>query len=115
MSKATKFFDGFEQRIKQSIHTTAPARVVNYNADKHTADLKLLFQTNDGEYLHEYPLIEHAPVLKHVEDDIKVGSCVFVSFAERSLDNLDGNKTFDPDSRRTHSINDPVVIGVWEG
>ena len=53
--------------------------------------------------------------MKHVEADIKVGSCVFVSFAERSLDNLDGNKTFDPDSRRTHSINDPVVIGVWEG
>ncbi|WP_406595181.1 Gp138 family membrane-puncturing spike protein [Bacillus velezensis] len=115
MSKATRFFDVFEKRIKLSIHTLAPARVVKYNAEKHTADLQLLFLMNDGEYLHEYPLIEHAPVLKHVEPDIKVGSSVFVSFAERSLDNLNGNKTFDPDSRRTHSINDPVVIGVWEG
>lgn len=49
--------------------------------------------------------VEFVPSLK--KDDV-----VFVGFAERALDNLNGSKPFDPEYRRTHDIRDAVVLGV---
>lgn len=112
MPSHTNFFDLLERRIKLSIHTFAPARVVSYDATKHTADVELLFLTCDMEgYLDNYPLIQEAIVLKHV-GDLKKDEVVFVSFAERSLDNLNGPKPFDPEYSRTHDIKDAVIVGV---
>ncbi|PAE96783.1 Gp138 family membrane-puncturing spike protein [Shouchella clausii] len=110
-----KFFERFASTICLGIHTTAPARVLSYDADKGTADIKLLFKRKgtDGK-TKEYSPILSAPVMKHCDPDIKTGSLVFVSFAERALDNLVNNQTFDPDSNRMHSINDAVVMGVWK-
>lgn len=110
-----KFFERFTASICLGIHTTAPARVLSYDASKQVADLKVLFkrQGNDGS-TKEYSPILSAPVLKHCEPDIKVGTVVIVSFAERSIDNLVNNQTFNPDSTRTHSINDAIVMGVWK-
>lgn len=114
--KSTKFFEGFAQAITLGIHTTAPARVTKFDSVRHRATVKILFKTKSTSgSLSEYTVIEDAPVLKHCIEDIKVGSCVFVSFAERALDNLNGNKEFDPDSVRLHDISDAVVMGVFEG
>ena len=115
MGKETEFFDNLTAYIKQSIHTTAPARVLEYYPAAHRADLKILYLSTDGEYLYDEAIVENAPVLKHVVPDIKKGSTVFVSFAERSIANMAGNSEFDPDSSDTHDINDAVVIGVFEG
>lgn len=43
----------------------------------------------------------------------KPNDVVFVAFAERALDNLQ-NKPFDPDSHRTHSLVDAVIIGGYQ-
>lgn len=43
----------------------------------------------------------------------KPNDIVFVAFAERALDNLQ-NKPFDPDSHRTHSLVDAVIIGGYQ-
>lgn len=108
MASDTKFFDGFEQYIRSSLHTTAPARVIDYYPNKHTADVQILYENHST-------LIENAPVLKHVEPDIKKGSTVFVSFAELSLENMIGNQIFKAESSDTHDLNDAIVIGVWGG
>lgn len=43
----------------------------------------------------------------------KPNDIVFVAFADRALDNLQ-NKPFDPDSHRTHSLVDAVIIGGYQ-
>lgn len=113
MSKHATFFDQLKRSVRLAIHTTAPARVVSYDAAAKQADIELLFMTvyKDGT-TERYPLIEGAPVLKHVgalsEDDI-----VFVAFSERALDNLQ-KEPFDPDASRMHDIRDAVILGVLE-
>jgi len=113
MSKHARFFDELKRSVRLGIHTTAPARVVSYNAGKKEADIELLFMTvyKDGS-TERYPLIEGAPCLKHV-GTLSKNDIVFVAFAERALDNLQ-TKPFDPDASRMHDIRDAVVLGVLE-
>lgn len=59
MSRATEFFDMFERKIKFSIHTMAPARVIAFNESKRTADVELLFLSVDKDGNKE----KYAPVL----------------------------------------------------
>lgn len=49
--------------------------------------------------------VEFKPFLK--EDDV-----VWVSFAERALDNLNGTIPFDPEFSRTHDMRDAVITGI---
>lgn len=60
---------------------------------------------NDGTFKTREPIVM-TPFYK--PDDI-----VFVAFAERALDNLQ-NRPFDPDSYRTHSLVDAVIIGGYQ-
>ena len=114
MGADTRFVDALEKRIKLSLHTFAPARVVKYYSTTKEADLEILFMSADkGGALSKYPLIVKAPVLKHV-GVINAGDVVFVAFAERAIDNLQ-KQPFDPQFRRTHDLRDAVVLGVWEG
>lgn len=114
MTKQTEFFRAFEKRIRLNIHTFLPARVVRFYPATMEADLELLFTQidNDGQS-DRYPLIERAPVLKHV-GLLSSGAVVFVAIAERALDNLQ-SRPFDPESSRMHDLRDAVVIGEWEG
>lgn len=114
MTKQTEFFKAFDRRIRLQVHTFLPARVVAYYGGTKEADLEILFQqvSLDGE-ADRYPVIERAPVLKHV-GPLTEGAVVFVACAERAIDNLQ-ERPFDPDSYRMHDLRDAVVIGEWEG
>lgn len=113
MANHTKFIDALVQRIRLSVHTFAPARVVRYHGGTKEADIELLFMVSDKSgAVERYPLIERAPVLKHV-GALNADDIVFVAFAERALDNLQA-QPFDPDSHRMHNVRDAVVLGVLE-
>lgn len=113
MANDTKFIDALSRRIQLSVHTFAPARVVRYYPETKEADIELLFMVSDKSGATErYPLIERAPVLKHV-GALSLNNVVFVAFAERALDNLQ-SRPFDPDSHRMHDVRDAVVLGVLE-
>lgn len=113
MAIETKFIDALTQRIRLQVHTGAPARVVKYHADTKEADIQLLFLVVEKNGQSEsYPLIERAPVLKHV-GPLAMGNIVYVAFAERALDNLQ-NVPFDPDAHRMHDVRDAIVLGVIE-
>lgn len=118
-----KFYDALIRKIKLSIHTIAPARVLSYNEKERTANVELLFLSlNKDEELSKQAPIEDVPVLgmrykvNGVIDDfipyLKTDDVVFVGFTERALDNLEGPKTFDPEFLRTHSVKDAIVLGV---
>lgn len=111
MAKDAKFFAGFIQTIKESINVSLPCRVVSYDGSTKIADVQPLSLRSDGT---KRGLIQDAIVLKHVENDISVGKVVVVLFTDCELDNLSGSNDFKPDSRRSHSVNDAVVIGVWD-
>lgn len=123
MGADTRFFDQLIRTIKLSIHTIAPARVLSFNESKQTADIELLFLSldNDGD-LTKQPPIEDVPVLgmrykvngsvNQYTPYLKKNDVVFVGFAERALDNLEGPKVFDPEFSRMHSYSDAIVLGV---
>lgn len=113
MANDTRFIDALSKRIRLSVHTFAPARVVRYYSGSKEADIELLFMSVDKSGATEkYPLVERAPVLKHV-GALSANQVVFVAFAERALDNLQ-SRPFDPDAHRMHDVRDAVVLGVLE-
>ena len=123
MAYNDKFYSSLIRKIKLSIHTIAPARVLSFNESKRSADIELLFLSlsKDGTFKKQAP-IEDVPVLGmrykvdgNINDYIphlKVDDVVFVGFAERALDNLEGPKVFDPEFRHMHSKKDAVILGV---
>lgn len=114
MTRQSEFFKQYEKRIRLMVHTFLPARVVKYHGSTKEADLELLYlQVDTDGQSDRYPVIERAPVLKHV-GALTTGAVVFVAIAERALDNLQ-DQPFDPDSSRMHDLRDAVVIGEWEG
>jgi hypothetical protein len=113
MANDTNFIDSLLHRVKMSLHTFVPCRVVQYYPTTKEADLEVLFLqvTRRGSY--KYPMILKAPVLRHV-GVLEAGDVVFCGVSERALDNLQ-NVPADPKFSRTHDLRDCVVIGVWEG
>lgn len=115
MSAETKFVDYLTKNIKMQIHTNVPARVISFDASTKPpeADVEVLFKTKDNAgKLSNYPLIQSAPVLKHV-GDLKKGDVVYLSIAERAMDDLQ-KVPFDPDMQRMFNLNDAVIVGVFD-
>ena len=149
MANDTKFIDLLERRIKLSIRTQAPARVISFDEGKQTADVELLFLSvdTDGD-ADKYPVLQDVPILGmrykishpipaniagltgayggvdgsngiiHTKQEIefkpflKKNDVVFVEFAERALDHLNGTTPFDPEFNRTHDQRDAVITGI---
>lgn len=125
MAKDTNFFDMLERRIKLSLFVAGPARVVSFHSSTNTADIELLFLTKyaDGD-TEPQSIIEDVPILgmrynSGLSDDpvmfypsLKSGDRVWVNFADRALDNMDGTNKFDPDYYRTHDTRDAVIVGI---
>jgi hypothetical protein len=112
MAYDDKFFSELTRSIGLQLYVSAPARVAKVYGSK--ADIKPLFKAKrkDG-VLEEHPLVLGAHILKHV-GAISVGDVVHVNFTDRALDNLRNNQTFDPGFTRIHSINDAVIVGVYQ-
>ncbi len=115
MSQMSKFFSKYKNEVLLSIHTCAPAKVLNYNSSTHRADLQPLFLMADtsGKVYKQTP-INDAPVPRHCRDDIRNGCLVFYMCAQRSIANLDGTNYVDPDSYTLFSENDAIVVGVFD-
>lgn len=112
MANDDKFFNNLIRGIGLQLFVSAPARVVSVNGSK--ADVKPLFKFKDTEgNLHEYSVVKGAHILKHV-GPVNIGDVVHLNFTDRALDNLNGNQTFDPGFTRLHSINDAVIVGVYQ-
>lgn len=130
MSSETKFVDSLIKRVQLSIHTMAPARVINFYESTQEADIEVLFMSADkGGNVAKYPLIPRVPVLgmrfktkagSTLSDELeyipflKKNDVVFVGFAERAMDNLQ-KVPFDPQFRRTHDLRDAVILGMFGG
>jgi len=105
MARDTAFFKKLMEHIGAQISVCAPAQVVAVHGK--TADIKPLFK-EDGE---EHAVILDALILKHVGAVAK-GDIVHVNFTDRALDYL-SKKPFDPQLTRRHSMNDAVIVGIY--
>ena len=112
VSQDIRFFENFSATISEQIHVLQMCRVTAYNASRKRADVRPLALKSNG---NERSLIQGALVLKHVENDIAVGKAVAVVFSDRDLENINGSASYRPSSKRQHSLNDAVVVGVWDG
>lgn len=107
MAEDTNFFERFAAQIGAQLHVAAPARVINTYGST-SADVQTLYKTEEG----DGHFILAAPILKHVGSVLK-GDVVYVSFADRSLDHMNGNKSFEPAFSGHHRVIDGVIIGVF--
>lgn len=113
MAKDDKFFSELIREIGIHLFVAAPARVIKVNGN-HSADIKPLYKTKDDTgTIEEHPSILEAPILKHV-GIVNPGDVVWVNFGDRALDNMSGNYSFDPGFTRLHSINDAVIVGIFQ-
>lgn len=116
MSEMAKTFEKHKKNILLEINTLAPAKVLSYNPNTHRADLQPLFlMADESGVVYKQSPINDAPVLRHCQDDIRVGCLVFYMCAQRSLADLNGTNFIDPDSEKFFSDNDAVVVGVFDG
>ncbi|EAC2203415.1 hypothetical protein MJV52_002303 [Listeria monocytogenes] len=111
MAQDTKFFDSFIRLINSSVSVLLMCRVVNYDASNKRADVQPLNLKPNGA---KRAMILDALVLKHTEEDISEGKIVAIVFSDCELDNINGSTDFKPESSRQHSVNDAVVVGVWD-
>ena len=120
MAYADKLIEQVFNEYLTNLHTSMPCEVIAYYPNERKADLQPLFQRIKGGETKNYPMINKAPVSRHVvqcpnddciccycgepchcKRDLRSGDIVFASFAERALDFV-GN--------RRHDLTDAVVI-----
>jgi hypothetical protein len=63
MANDTNFIDSLLHRVKMSLHTFLPARVIAFYPATQEADLEILFMQVTRNGTHKYPMIQKAPVL----------------------------------------------------
>lgn len=109
--KDIQFYKFLIGKIKRELHVSYLCRVVAVDAD-HTCTCQPLDLTSSGD---KRSLLLSVRVPKHCRDDLKVGSCVAVSFFDRDLSASDVGETGDVEdaSGRLHSLSDAYVTGVF--
>lgn len=124
MTKIGKLQEHFHELVEKtgdkssySINVSNFAKVISYDSIHHIADIQP--QINDEGGQDDIGIIVGCPVLMNCYAfdggrSMRDGATVFVVFNDRDLDNFEGN-SYTKASDRTHSINDAVVVGVYEG
>ena len=104
------FFKNFSDSLNANLYVSMFCRVVKLHDSNSSADVQPNALQSDGS---KRAMILECPVAKHCRKYIEVGNLVFVVFADRDLDNMTGSGDFTLASRRMHSINDGVILGVF--
>lgn len=110
MSNDSQFFAEFLKTVNKSINVMALCRVVSIDLGSQKADVQPLALKSDGT---KRALIQSALILNHCLEDIGVGKVILVGFNDRDMDNFRNSGDFHLASKRMHSINDAVVLGVF--
>lgn len=96
--------------VSRKINVAHLCSIHKINEDNSEADVQPLALTENGE---KRPLIIGAHISQHVKNYINKNSVVVVLFVDRNIDNFDRtNKTFPIADKRSHSLNDAVIVGV---
>lgn len=106
--------------IQESINCHTIGRVISYNRSAHTCDVQPLPLQSDGD--KRAALTEcivpssiwqadaaFAALKANDYVAMRVGSIVWVGFCDREIDNWTGKSNYRLESKRMHSIQDPVV------
>ncbi len=106
------------------VHTSLPARVVSYDADKQSVDVQPLLKRGYRDETgtrkaEELPVIPNVPLVFpglgpwHIVFPVVVGDTVLVVFCENSIDSWlhsGGQEVIDPKDDRRHTLNDAVAV-----
>jgi len=110
MANASLILQQLLKQSAQQINVMHLCRVTSYDSRSQRANVQPLALRSDKK---KRSLIQDAMVLNHCTSTIAVGKVVCVVFADRDLDNYRGNKDFTLSSKRMHSLNDAVIVGVF--
>ena len=105
------------------LHTSTPAKVLSYDSNKQTVDVKpmikrLIGHSDSSESSEPLPVIYGVPVLFYRTKNtsftlpIKKGDFVILHFCDSSIDNFysSSGQDSDPDEFRKHDLSDAVAV-----
>lgn len=110
MANFSKIIEDLVFSVIRRVNVMHLCRVIKYNSSTKRADVQPLALRSNKQ---KRALIQDAIVLNHCQSSIGVGKVVCVVFADRDLDNFNGKKDFSLASKRMHSLNDAVIVGVY--
>lgn len=114
------FFKGLQGQVEGGIHSCMLGKIEKFNAQTMKAEVSPLtrFRDKSGE-LKTRPLLIEVPVsfLKAgpfvIRPPYKTGDVVLVAFADEDIENvLLSGELSNPNSTRTHSLDDAIVVGA---
>lgn len=119
----SEFFELLGRRINGKMHTGLVARVASFDAARRTVDAKPVFaqRYSNGDRV-PMPLLVGVPVAFpggagfELTHPLEAGDYVFVSFAERSLDEWQrrGGADLEPADLRRFDLSDGVAVAMLE-
>lgn len=99
--------------IGAQIHCHLDCRVLSYDASSHTCEVEPLPLQSDGDKRAALTeVIVPASIYKVPGIKIKRDSVVEVGFGDRDMDNFTGPRNYKIETRRTHSLQDALVMAV---
>lgn len=115
MDNAHKFFEGLKSHLSEQTNSAMVCRVERFDARLMKADVLPLIKSGDGD---KPSMLVGVPVSLFraggfiIRPPYKKGDIVLVAFVDRDMDNflLSGKQSM-PSTKRTHSLDDAVVIG----
>lgn len=111
MVNLAKIIDDLINLAMRRINVMHLCRVISYSSSTKRADVQpLALRSNNS----KRSMIQNVIVSKHCQSSMAKGKVVCVVFADRDLENFKGNKDFSLSSKRMHSLNDAVIVGVIE-
>lgn len=111
MVNLAKIIDDLVSLAMRRINVMHLCRVISYNSSTKRADVQpLALRSNNS----KRSMIQNVIVSKHCQSSMAKGIVVCVVFADRDLENFKDKFDFKIASRRMHSLNDAVIVGVIE-
>ncbi|MBP2002564.1 hypothetical protein J2Z69_003650 [Paenibacillus shirakamiensis] len=97
-----------------------PCKVIAFDTDSATADIQPLTRTSktDPAMLHSVPVLSQRYHVHGGDPQVYTpvlypGDVVFAVCADRELQNVKSGNVASPDTNRSHSVNDAVIVGVF--
>lgn len=105
----SRFFRELQKRINKDINVMQLCRVVSLAANQRANVQPLALKSDNS----KRALIQNALIMNHCLPDIRNGKVVLVGFCDRDIDRFRGAGDFSLASKRMHSMNDAVILGVF--
>ncbi|NQX67987.1 hypothetical protein HQN90_17840 [Paenibacillus alba] len=117
-SAANLFVMGLIAKTLNDLHVGLPCKVISFDLDRCVANIQPLIRTTDKDpaIIQNVPALGQKLIISGAEQlckpSLRIGDVVFVVCADQEIKNVLSGQIASSDSKRKHSKNDAVIVGV---